>query len=222
MIYEPGKTDHGLPFDPFKSCVVPRPIGWISTLALDGTPNLAPFSQFNNLGYNPPYVMLSANMLPDGNRKNTTDNIEATGEFVWNMATWDLRQAVNISGQHLPADVDEFREAGLTKAPSKYLKAPRVAESPIHFECRYYSTLRLPGDGPGTAGSCDVIIGKVVCVHIRDDAITPDGRLDIPKLKPIARLGYYDYTAVEQTFEMDVPGGKRPGMQGFTGRRTPT
>ena len=94
-----------------------------------------------------------------------------------------------------------------------------VAQSPVHFECRYYSTLRLPGDGPGALGSCDLIIGRVICVHIDDDVLTPEGRLDILRLKPIARLGYYDYTAVERVFEMEVPGGKRSGMQGFTGRR---
>ena len=98
MYYEPGKTKHGLPHDPFKSCVIPRPIGWISTLSKDGVANLAPYSQFQNLTFDAPYVMFSANQKTNGVRKDSTVNAEATGEFVWNMATYDLREAVNITG----------------------------------------------------------------------------------------------------------------------------
>lgn len=217
MMYEPGKTDHGLPFDPFKSCVVPRPIGWISTLSVDGIANLAPFSQFQNLGYRPPYVMFSANIGNNGLRDDSVNNAEATGEFVWNMATYDLREAVSISAGEFPPEVDEFEEAGLEKAPSSLVKPFRVAESPVQFECQYYTTVRLPGLGPGAAGSADIVIGKVIAVHIDDDALTEDGKLDIVRLRPIARMGYFDYTSVDSVFEMLIPGmtpRQRDGLEG--------
>jgi flavin reductase (DIM6/NTAB) family NADH-FMN oxidoreductase RutF len=217
MYYDPDKNDHGLPHGPFKSCVVPRPIGWISTISADGIDNLAPYSQFQNLNFDPPYVMFSAGQKTTGGRKDTVVNIEATGEFVYNMATYDLRDAVNRSAGEVPPDVDEFELAGVTKAPSVRVKPCRVAESPIQFECRYHQTLRLPGNGP--MGSVDIIIGRVVLVHIKDDVIGPDGRLDILKIRPLARLGYYDYTSVESIFELVIPGGNEDLLAGLEGKR---
>ena len=187
MYYEPGKTPHGLPYDPFKSCVVPRPIGWISTTSTAGVDNLAPYSQFQNLGFNPPMVMFSANQDARGERKHSVVNAEATREFVWNMATWAQRDAVNKSSEDVPGD--EFGYAGLTKLPSRLVRPPRVAGSPIHFECAYVQTVRLPGTGP--MGTVDVIFGRVLAVHIDDAALTPDGKVDIVKLRPLARMGYY-------------------------------
>jgi flavin reductase (DIM6/NTAB) family NADH-FMN oxidoreductase RutF len=211
MFYEPSKTPHGLPFDPFKACVVPRPIGWISTLGEDGVCNLAPFSQFQNLSFDPPHVMLSASEATTGARKDTIVNIEQSGEFVWNMATYDLREAVNISAQELPAHVDEFELAGLTKAPSKLVKPFRVAESPIQFECEYYQTIRLPLGGAKRA--VDLLIGRVVGVHIAKEAIRDDGLIDVLKIRPLARLGYYDYTSIESTFQMIIPESlDKPGL----------
>lgn len=216
MFYEPGATDHNLPHDPFKSCVIPRPIGWISTLSRDGVANLAPYSQFQNLTFDPPYVMFAANQNIWGDRKDSVHNTEQTGEFVWNMATYELREAVNRSAQAVGPEVDEFALAGVTKAPSRLVKPPRVAESPIQFECVYHSTLRLPGGG--TVGTVDVVIGRVVGVHISDHALTPDGRIDVPRLRPIARLGYYDYTSVESVFEMRIPGNDPAALAGLEGR----
>jgi flavin reductase (DIM6/NTAB) family NADH-FMN oxidoreductase RutF len=215
MYYEPGKTDHGLPRDPFKSCVVPRPIGWISTLSRDGRHNLAPFSQFQNLTFDPPYVMFAANQNTQGRRKDTVVNAETTGEFVWNMATYDLREAVNKSAEEVPPDVDEFELAGVTKAPSNLVKPSRVAESPIHFECRYHQTVHLPGNG--TMGTADIVIGRVVGIHISEAALAPDGRIDILKIRPIARLGYHDYTSVESTFQMLIPGNDQRRLAGMDG-----
>ena len=215
MFFDPAKKDHGLPYDPFKSCVVPRPIGWISTIGKDGTPNLAPYSQFQNLTYDPPYVMFSANQKTTGKRKDTVINAEETGEFVHNMATWDLREAVNITAQETPPDVDEFELAGLTKEASRLVKPYRVKESPLHLECRYHQTLRLPGSGK--MGTVDVVIGLVVGINIREEFILPDGKLDIIKIRPLARLGYYDYTTVDSVFEMIIPGPNedvRSGMEG--------
>jgi flavin reductase (DIM6/NTAB) family NADH-FMN oxidoreductase RutF len=215
MFYDPDKNDHGLSHNPFKSCVVPRPIGWISTVSLDGVHNLAPYSQFQNLTFDPPYVMFAANQNSTGKRKDTATNTEQTGEFVYNMATYDLREAVNRSAAPVAPDVDEFELAGLTKAASIVVKPCRVAESPVQFECRYHQTLRLPGNG--LMGTTDVIIGKVVLVHIKDDVIGPDGRLDIPRIRPLARLGYYDYTSVESLFAMVIPGADEDTLAGLEG-----
>ena len=200
MFYMPENNDHGLPRPPFKSCVVPRPIGWLSTLSAEGITNLAPYSQFTNLTFEPPYVLVSINQGREQNRKDTTENIEQTGEFVYNMVTYELREAMNITAAEFPPDVDEFEAAGLTKAPSRIVKPFRVAESPIQFECTYVQTLRLPGQG--LVGTADIIIGQVVGIHIKDEFILPDGKLDILKMRPLARLGYSDYTSVESTFEM--------------------
>ena len=216
MFYQPGKTNHGLPHDPFKSCVIPRPIGWISSLAPNGVANLAPFSQFQNLTFDPPYVMFAANQKVAGTRKDSAYNAEQTGEFVWNMATYDLREAVNISGMEVPADTDEFDLAGVTKAPSHLIKPPRVAESPIHFECAYHSTLRLPGNEG--LGSVDIVIGRVLAIHISDDVLTSDGLIDVLKIRPIARLGYYDYTSIESVFRMEIPGNNKELLRGLEGR----
>jgi len=215
MYYDPDKNDHGLPHDPYKSCVVPRPIGWISTISPDGVHNLAPYSQFQNLSYDPPYVMFAANQNTQGKRKDTVVNVEQTGEFVYNMATYDLREAVNRSAAEVPPEVDEFELAGVTKAPSVRVKPCRVAESPIQFECRHHQTLRLPGNG--LMGTVDVVIGRVILVHIKDNAIGPDGRLNVLRVRPLARLGYYDYTTVDSIFEMVIPGENEALLIGLEG-----
>ncbi len=216
MEYDPAQDDHGLPFNPFKACVVPRPIGWISTTSADGLDNLAPYSQFQMVTYDPAIVMFSANLTPDGRRKDTVLNIEATGEFVWNMATYDLREAVNLSSTFLDTGVDEFEFTGLAKAPSVKVKPPRVAASPVHFECVHMNSLRLPGDS--VMGTVDVVFGKVVRIHIADEAIK-NGRLDYPKIRPLARLGYYDYTSVNSVFELKRPGESRHQLRGMEGLR---
>ncbi len=215
MYYEPGKTQHGLPYDPFKSCVIPRPIGWISTLSHDGVHNLAPFSQFQMLNFRPPYVLFSAGQNTHHHRKDTVVNAERTGEFVWNMATYDLREAVNKSAEEVPPEVDEFDLAGVAKAPSRLVKPCRVAESPVHFECSYYQTVRLPGQG--VIGSCDIIFGRVIAIHIKDEVIGKDGKLDVLKIRPIARLGYHEYTSIESIFEMIIPGNNRLAHAGMEG-----
>ncbi len=201
MFYDPQKNDHGLPHNPYKACVVPRPIGWISTVGVDRRVNLAPFSQFNNLGYDPPYVMFSAGGHERENRrKDTVENVDATGEFVFNMATYALRDAVNLSGQTIDPDVDEMAAAGLTPAPSNFVAPPRVAESPVHFECCLHNIVVLPGRTNATTNH--VVIGRVVGVHIDDDVITADGKVDLQAIRPIARLGYMDYAIVDTIFEM--------------------
>jgi flavin reductase (DIM6/NTAB) family NADH-FMN oxidoreductase RutF len=222
MFYEPSKNNHGLAHDPFKSCVVPRPIGWISTIASSGVANLAPYSQFTNLTFEPPYVLVSINQNAKSSRKDTTINIENTGEFVYNMATYDLREQMNISAAPFPPDVDEFEAAGLEKAPSRIVKPPRVALSPIQFECSYVETIRLPGTGRVT--TADIIIGKVLGIHIKDEFILADGKIDVVKIRPLARLGYGDYTTVDSSFEIPpakiVDGGREMDF-GLEGKHDP-
>ncbi|MFX4223916.1 MAG: flavin reductase family protein [Thalassobaculum sp.] len=216
MHYAPATDPSPLPFSPFKSCTVPRPIGWLSTVSPAGVANLAPYSQWQNLTFDPPMVMFAANQLSDGRRKDTVANAEQTGWFVWNMATYDLREAVNITAMELPSDEDEFERAGVTKAPCVDAPGPRVAESPAHFECRYLSTHRLQGNS--NHGWVDVVYGEVVRIHVDDRMVTAEGKLDIARIRPLARLGYYDYTSVTEVFEMRVPGASGAAADGLEGR----
>ena len=218
MHYSPATEDCPLPFSPFKSCTVPRPIGWLSTISKDGVHNLAPYSQWQNLTFDPPMVMFAANHYADGRRKHTVVNAEQTGWFVWNMATYDLREAVNISAMEWPEEVDEFDRAGVTKAPCLGAPGARVAESPCHFECRYLSTHRLPGNSP--VGSVDVVFGQVMHIHIADQVILPSGKLDIAKIQPLARMGYYDYARISETFEMRIPSASGAAEDGLEGKPT--
>jgi flavin reductase (DIM6/NTAB) family NADH-FMN oxidoreductase RutF len=180
-----------------------------------GAANLAPYSQFNNLTYDPPYVMFSANQNPHSERKDSARNDEETGRFCWSLATWDLREAVNASAEFLAAGVDEFERAGLEKEMSRVVDGvPMVQRSPVKFECVYHSTVRLPGNPP--MGTVDIIIGRVVAVHIADEVLT-DGKLDVRKTQPIARCGYYEYAVVRDTFEMVIPGMDEATLAGLEG-----
>jgi flavin reductase (DIM6/NTAB) family NADH-FMN oxidoreductase RutF len=219
MHYRP-EVGHGLPFDPFKSCTIPRPIGWLSTRSADGVDNLAPFSQWQNLTWEPPMVMFAANQSVLGGQKDTVRNTEETGWFVWNMATWDLREAVNKSSVAVPPEVDEFDFVGVTKASCVEAPVSRVAESPCHFECRYVQTVRIPA--ASRVATVDLVIGEVALVHLDDEVITSEGKLDVLKMKPIARLGYFDYTVIDQVFEMVPPGATEAELAGLEGKALPT
>ncbi len=169
MEYDPGRDACPLPFSPFKSCTVPRPIGWLSSMSADGVANLAPYSQWQNLTFDPPMVMFAANRYPDGRRKDTVVNAEATGWFVWNMATWSLREAVNISAMALAPEEDEFIRAGVNKAASVHCAAPRVAE--VTGALRVQVSVH-PHAGGGLSrrhGGCGVCQGRAHprgrCVH---------------------------------------------------------
>ena len=216
MHYDPRSDTCPLPYDPFKSCTVPRPIGWLSTISKSGVANLAPYSQWQNLTFDPPMVMFAANQHGDGRRKDTVINAEETGYFVWNMATYALREAVNISAVDHPHGVDEFEHAGVTKAPCIRAPGPRVAESPCHFECRTVSTHRF--QGASTVGTVDVVFGEVVQIHIAEHVILPNGKLDVAKIEPIARMGYYDYAVIRETFEMRIPNVTGTVLDGLEGR----
>lgn len=216
MHYAPGLDPCPLPYSPFKACTVPRPIGWISTLSKDGVANLAPYSQWQNLTFDPPMVMFAANQYSDGRRKHTVINAEDTGWFVWNMCSFALKDAMNITAMEWPGGTDEFEKAGLEKAASVDCAVPRVAASPAHFECRYLSTHRLRGHSGH--GWVDVVYGEVTRIHVQDDALTPEGKLNYPMIQPLARMGYYDYTVVRDTFEMRIPGAGPEAAAGLEGK----
>ena len=200
MFYEP-KNGHGLTHDPIKACVVPRPIGWISTISRDDVSNLAPFSFSNLVASAPPMFMFACNGANlEGDVKDSALNARETGEFVYNLVTWEMRKAMNASSVHVGRAEDEFKLAGLTKAPSVLVKPPRVAEAPISLECKTWKTIELP------AAKFDVhnimVLGEVVGVHITDNAFD-DGLVDTVGLRPVARLGYLDYLVVDGVFSIE-------------------
>jgi flavin reductase (DIM6/NTAB) family NADH-FMN oxidoreductase RutF len=198
VFYDPRSEHHGLPHNPWTALVTPRPIGWISTLSAEGVANIAPYSFFNSAATTPPFVMFSSTP-----RKDSLTNIEATGEFAVNIATWDLREMMNASSAPHPADVDEFETAGIEKAECRNIKAPRVKASPIAIECVLYDTMELKPRS-GLACRTTLVIGEVVGIHI-DPAVLVDGRLDTTRLKPLSRLGYFDYSVTDRIFEMRRP-----------------
>ncbi|KAF7594596.1 hypothetical protein BBP40_008863 [Aspergillus hancockii] len=164
----------------------PRPIGWISTKNKAGQCNLVPYSQFNNLKFDPPYVMFSSNQTVTGAREDTVVNAEEMGTFVCDLATWDLREAVNITAQQTPYGADEFEPCNITKERATLVDIPMVKESPVKFECEYHTTVRLQGNP--TMETVDIVIGKVIGVHIAEKVLT-NCLLDVKKTQPIACCG---------------------------------
>jgi len=199
MFYDPRTEKHGLKHSPVLALVVPRPIGWISTISPEGAVNLAPYSFFNLVSGNPPWMIFSS-----APRKHSQTNAEASGEFVFNLATWDLREVMNASSADFPPGVSEPDEVGLEMTPSHNVKPPRVKRSPVAMECKYYKTIELIGSD-GKANRSSIVIGEVVGIHI-DDSVIVDGMVDIKKLRPIARLGYMDFAVVDDFFTMLRPG----------------
>lgn len=195
----------GLSFNPFKALVAPRPIGWISTIDRAGVVNLAPYSFFNAVSSDPPMVFYGANGVheAEGGEKDSLRNVRETREFVCNLVTWDLRNAMNDSATPAPRAIDEMDVVGLEKAPSRLVKPPRVAASPAHLECILHDIVALPKD-PATGDGNFMVIGKVVGVHI-DDTFVVDGRFDTARARPVARLGYLDYAVVTEAFEIKRP-----------------
>ena len=196
MFYEPVKQDHGLSKNPFNSLIIPRPIGWISSIDNEGVVNLAPYSFFNAVCYRPPTVMFASGTGKgsDG-MKDTRRNIEATGEFVCNLATWETRNQMNQTSAEVTPDTDEMKLAGLTPVSSKLIKVPRVAEAPVHLECRHLNSIEIPSWEKDNRYF--IVLGEVIGIHIRDELITKDGLVDIEKMIPIGRMGYNDYTRID-------------------------
>lgn len=198
--YEP-RHGHGLPHDPFNAIVGPRPIGWISTESAEGATNLAPYSFFNAFNYVPPIVGFASIGF-----KDTVRNVQETGEFVWNLATRELAEAMNQTCAAVPPEVSEFTLAGLTPRPSTQVRPPRVAESPVTFECRCTQILQLQG-ADGAQVPTWLVLGEVVAVHI-DQRLLRDGVYDTASAGHILRAGGpADYFTVgpEQRFRMFRP-----------------
>ena len=197
MFYEPSKG-HGLPHDPSKAIVAPRPIGWISTLSGAGEINLAPYSFFNAVSTRPFIVWFSSE-----GEKDSATFAQETGEFVANLVSRDLAEKMNRTSVSAPRGVNEFVYADLAMAPSRLVAPPRVAAAPAALECRVTEVFR-PRGLDGTPTSAVVVAGEVVGVHI-DDAFLKDGLFDITKAGNVARLGYMDYASVDEVFSMRRP-----------------
>jgi flavin reductase (DIM6/NTAB) family NADH-FMN oxidoreductase RutF len=215
MFYTTDVNDHGLPHDPFKAIVAPRPIGWISSISAKGEVNLAPYSYFNGVSSRPPVVCFSSE-----GRKDSLTFVEETGEFVCNLATWDLREAINVTSAPFPRGIDELRASGLTPAPCRLVRPPRVAEAPCAMECRVLQTVSL-NDIAGNPLDRHVVFGQVLAVHI-DDRFIVNGRLDTAAMRPIARCGYDEYALVAEVFRMtrpSVPEVAAPKRAAEAGRR---
>ena len=201
MFFEPHLRDKSiLTHDPFKALIAPRPIGWVSTMNKAGQVNLAPYSFFNAFSTEPPLV----GFCSEGAKDSLTFAREG-GEFVWNLATWDLREKMSLTSAPLAQGESEFVHAGLEAAPSKLVRPPRVAASPASMECVVTEVHQLK-DRKGNLSPRFMVFGEVVMIHI-DDAYVKDKALDIGAMKPIARCGYQDYVVIEKFFSMARPPG---------------
>ena len=199
MFYRPA-DGHGLPHNPFNAVVTPRPIGWISTRDAQGRDNLAPYSFFNGVAYTPPQVMFASTGVKDDvdGTKDSMANIRETGVFCVNVVEFAARDAMNKSSATLPHGTDEFAQAGVDKAECDEIACARVANAPASLECRMTQIVQIEG------AANFVCFGEVVGVHLRDDCIV-DGRFDVTRYEPLSRLGYRDYTAVREVFEVIRP-----------------
>ena len=203
--------DPGLPFNPFKALVAPRPIGWVTTLTESGMVNLAPYSYFQAVADNPDIVMFSAASelaITDGKlifgegRKHSEHNAVATGEFVCNLVSYELREGMNLTSAHLPGDESEVDHAGLAMAPSKRVKPPRVAAAPAALECVVVDS--HPVRHRGGDHLFHLVFGEVVGVYI-DDAFISDGKVDTAAMELVTRMGYDEYAVLERSFSMPRP-----------------
>ncbi|HVZ46532.1 MAG TPA: flavin reductase family protein [Ramlibacter sp.] len=204
MLFDTSKE---WPSSIFNAIVAPRPIGWISTCDAAGNVNLAPFSYFNAISATPPMVVFACNAPADRKEKDTLANVRATGEFCANLASFDLRHAMNTTSATVATGTDEFELAGLQKAANTKIRTPRVAASPAALECVVIRIVDLMPESPRER-HCGLVIGRVVAVHVADEYLTDAGRFDSARARPLARLGGYNYTAVESLFEMGRPDAK--------------
>jgi flavin reductase (DIM6/NTAB) family NADH-FMN oxidoreductase RutF len=200
MFYRP-EDGHGLPHNPFNAIVTPRPIGWISTRASDGTENLAPYSFFNAVAYVPPQVMFASTGQKADRElgKDSLSNIEDTGVFCANIVSYALRDVMNVSAGAYGREVDEFERAGIERAECETIACSRVAAAPAALECRLTEIVRLRGEANY------LVLGEVTGIHISDE-ILQDGMIDVRRYEPLSRMGYRDYTKVAEVFEMKRPG----------------
>jgi len=200
MFYRPSEG-HGLPHNPFNAIVTPRPIGWISTRGANGQDNLAPYSFFNAVAYVPPQVMFASTSAKNdrGDTKDSVANIRDTGVFCVNIVEYAMRDAMNVTSGTWDRTVDEFAHAGIERAACTTIACSRVALAPASLECKLTQIVQLPG------AANFAVFGEVVGVHLRDNCLT-DGVFDVTTFQPLARLGYKDYTKVEEVFSLTRPG----------------
>jgi flavin reductase (DIM6/NTAB) family NADH-FMN oxidoreductase RutF len=200
MFYDTRIGNHNLASNPFKSCIIPRPIGWISSIDKNGIINLAPYSYFNAISDIPPMVMFASGFKADGSLKDSIKNIQETKEFVVNIASYSSRDKMNLSSTPLDYGVSEVQKYNITTAPSNIVQAPRIAESLIALECEYIKTVDL--EVKEKKASSQMVLGHVVGIYI-DEKVLTEGKIDISKLQPIARLGYNEYCVIKESFKMN-------------------
>ena len=206
MYFRPGlHKEAGLAFSPIKAIVSPRPIGWISSCGKDGSINLAPYSYFNAISELPPMVMFSSAPSRNAQHKDSLRNVIETEEFVVNIVSSALGDAMNITSADLAYGQNEFIAAGLEMADCKTVKVPRVAAAPAALECKLWKVLELPK--PETGGAGVMVIGIITGIHIADETVK-DGKIDVTSYQPLARLGYMDYARIDGVFAMARPAAK--------------
>jgi len=191
-------------FKTLLSCVLPRPIAFVSTISAHGVPNLAPFSFFNGVGSNPPAVIFSPCTRADGTMKDTIVNLRAVPECVVNVVPFSIKDAMNEASIAFPPEIDEFEAARFTPLPSRFVQPARVAESPVQMECKLVQIVPV-GDGPLSANIC---IAEVLCFHIANEVLLPNGTADVSKIDLIGRLGGDDYSTIRDRFALPKPGTK--------------
>lgn len=198
MQFDPNELENSAVYKLLTGAIIPRPIGWISTISEDGINNLAPFSYFNMIGDDPPHVMFSTRRDNNTN-KDTLNNVLATQQFVVNMVTEEVVEPMNASSQNVPSTVDEFELVGVTPLPSLKVKPMRVQESPIHFECQLVHHYFLEDHQQG--GAC-ILIGRIVMIHVADALLLDNYKINPETYKPVARLAGSNYTKIGETFSI--------------------
>jgi flavin reductase (DIM6/NTAB) family NADH-FMN oxidoreductase RutF len=205
MFYDPRDNLRPPPLthNPFNALVAPRPIGWISSIDSSGNVNLAPFSFFSALSSDPPLVGFALGSKDGENTpKDTLYNVREVPEFVANLASYDLREQVNLSSAVLPREVNEFEQVGLTQAPAQLVRPPLVAEARAAMECKVWKIIELPS--PPGGRDRHLVIGEVIGIHI-DDGMIENGRVLSSRLQQLSRLGYFEYDVVGDTFDIPRP-----------------
>jgi len=198
MHFDPDLIDQKATYKLLTGAVIPRPIGWISSISKDGIPNLAPFSFFNAVGEDPPHVMFST-VRPNNSNKDTLNNVLETGQFVVNMVVENIVEQMNTTSQSVSSDVNEFELAGLTAIPSLKVKAPRVKESPINMECELVHHYTLEDNKHGGA---TILIGRVIMFHIDESVLLDDFKINMGTYKPVARLAGSNYSKLGEIFSI--------------------
>ena len=201
MLIDPAETSIRDMYQHMIRAITPRPIAWVSTISDDGIVNLAPFSFFSGVSANPPSVVFSVANRRDGSKKDTLQNIEANRQFVVNVVSRVQAEAMNQTSAEYPPDIDEFQAAGLTAVPATHVTPPRVAGAPIQMECELMQVVPV-GDGPAAG---NLVIGRILTMHVDDQVVDANGKIDPAKVDSIGRMGGASYTTTRDRFDLDRP-----------------